>query len=172
MKTPTGEGERQDGAGCGGDSEELTPPPPPPPYSADDHEEDPVLLAAGAVPSSVSGHRVCRVGQLAWCASCRWARPSGSRAPWPATCDKSLVEAEFAGDPSRVQLVHPVVFVRGLAICLRCGAFSTKRLVRLGTASCTPTAAGRKEIARVLRGRLPHKVRQWPLEPPAVGEED
>ena len=68
-----------------------------------------------------------------------------------------------------MQLVHPVLFVRGLVLCLRCGAFSTKRLFRLGTASCTPTAAGKKELRRVFGGLLPTKVCNWPLEPPAAG---
>ena len=98
------------------------------------------------------------LGPAKWQSSC-----------WPAECDRSLVEAEFAGDSSRVQLVHPVVFVRGLALCLRCGAFSTKRLFRPGTATCVPTAAGRKELRRVFRGLLPTKVRHLPLEPPAAG---
>ena len=165
-----------DVAGEGGHArsgaEAVEPPPPPPPFiddEADNENEDPVELAAAAVPRAAAGHRVCSVGQLVWCSSCRWARPSWSRAAWPEACDRSLVEAEFAGDPSRVQLVHPVVFVRGLALCLRCGAFSTKRLFRLGTATCVPTVAGRKELRRVFRGRLPTKVRHLPLEPPAVG---
>ena len=148
-------------------AEAAAPPPPPPPFvngEADDDNDDPVELAAAAVPRAADGHRVCSVGQLVWCSACRWARPSGSRASWPETCDRSLVEAEFAGASSRVQLVHPVVFVRGLALCLRCGAFSTKRLFRLGTASCTPTAAGRKELRRVFGGRLPTKVKHWPLD--------
>ena len=68
-----------------------------------------------------------------------------------------------------MQLVHPVVFIRGLVLCLRRGAFSTKRLFRLGTAACTPTAAGRKELKRIFRGLLPTKVRHLPLEPPAEG---
>ena len=150
------------------------PPPPPPPFvdeagRDEEDEDDPVLLAAAAAPQAAEAHQVCSVGQLSWCSSCRWARPSGSRAPWPAACNMEEVKSEFAGDSARIQLVHPVVFVRGLALCLRCGAFSTKRLFRLSTTACTPTAAGRRELRRVFGGRLPTKVRGWPLDSPGAG---
>ena len=134
---------------------------PPPPY---DEGADPVQLAAATRPMAGPIHRVCTVGALSWCSPYRWARPSTSRVEWPLVCERAAVEAEFAGDAARVQLVHFVVYIRGLALFLRRGAFSSKRLFRLAGAHCQVTTTERRELRRVFAGRLPTMVCQWPLE--------
>ena len=154
--------------------EVLPPPPPPQPLSSDEGgapppppqplDDDPGLWAEAAVPQEGSVHRVCTVGHLSWCSVCRWARPSTSRARWPAECDPAAVRAEFAGDANRVQLAHPVIFVRGLCLCLRCGAFSGKRLFKLAGPHCQATTVGKREPRRVFAGQRLTMVGQWPLE--------
>ena len=139
---------------------------PPPPDPGEAYE---ALVRARPVRRQ-GVHEVCSSGHLQWCRLCRHACHDGGRQHWPSSCSFEAVRATFAGEASRIQLPHDVVFIRGAVFCLKCGACSTKRLFKLGGPICRPSSFGLKELKRVLGGHLPSNLDRWPLASVERGE--
>ena len=114
-------------------SSSVVPPPP------DPGEEYEALVRSRPVRRQ-GVHEVCSSGRLQWCRLCRHACHDGGLQQWPSSCSFEVVRASFAGDASRIQLPHDVVFIRGAVFCLKCGACSTKRLFKLGGVPCAAPA--------------------------------
>jgi len=104
-----------------------------------------------------ASHELFRLGQVVACRRCgEGAFPPGRL---PAYCRGFARPRLDDFHPS-----HEVILVRGLAVCIKCGARSSCRLRKLAWTCLSLTQAGRLVLAAVAEGRLPHRLASWPDE--------
>ena len=103
-----------------------------------------------------TGHAVQPAGLRFLCRVCKTSRARRTAPRW--------LESQCPGPPGpRVHSSHRVRVLRGLKWCVRCGAWCTRRPVKLA-AVCLgrPSLSGRRARKLLRQGRRPPGCRQWP----------